>query len=134
MNLKINRKEVIDLKISVIPSNRPLTLSDKLFCNSKLDFLPLFMDLLRFCRCEHFKSMSTGFLIIWNSLYCLFISRSSHLQMFCKRDVFKNFTKFIRKHRCWSLFFSLFPTPDKTTITIIPQMNDSNNMHNIYIL
>lgn len=89
MNLKINRKEVIDLKISVIPSNRPLTLSDKLFCNSKPDFLPLFIDLLRFCKCEHFKSMSTGFLIIWNTLYYLFISRSSHLQMFCKRDVLK---------------------------------------------
>ena len=32
--------------------------------------------------------------------------RSSRPEVFCKKDVFRNFTKFKGKHLCWSLFFN----------------------------
>ena len=32
-------------------------------------------------------------------------TRSSHWEVFCKKGVLKNFTKFTGKHLCWSLFF-----------------------------
>ena len=34
-----------------------------------------------------------------------FLAQSSHLQMFCKVGVSKNFAKFTGKRLCWSLFF-----------------------------
>ena len=33
-------------------------------------------------------------------------ARSSHTEVFCKRGVLKNVTKFIGKHLCQSLFFN----------------------------
>ena len=38
---------------------------------------------------------------ILNSTY-----RSSRPEVFCKKDVFKNFAKFTGKHLCQSLFFN----------------------------
>ena len=47
-----------------------------------------------FCHCHLIKSRS-----------------SYYLQMFFKIGVLKNFTKFTKKHLCWS-FFSLSPVPE----------------------
>ena len=38
--------------------------------------------------------------------------RTRRLEMLCKKDTFKNFTKFRRKHLHWSLFFIKFQTVD----------------------
>ena len=35
-----------------------------------------------------------------------FLSRSSRLELFCRKDVLKNFLKFIGKHLCQSLFLN----------------------------
>ena len=35
-----------------------------------------------------------------------FISRSNRLEVFCKKDVLKNFAKFTGKQLCQSLFFN----------------------------
>ena len=40
------------------------------------------------------------------SLYDSIISRSSCPEVFCKKDLLKNFTKFTGKHLCQSLFFN----------------------------
>ena len=39
----------------------------------------------------------------------VFSRRSSHLEMFCKKGAFRNFTKFTGKHFCQSLFFNCRP-------------------------
>ena len=43
------------------------------------------------------------FIIIKNLEVCQ--SRSSHPEMFCEKDVLRNFAKFTGKHLCQSLFF-----------------------------
>ena len=42
-------------------------------------------------------------------LFPLQMARSSYLEVFCKKDIFKNFTKFKGKHRYRSLFFNKVP-------------------------
>ena len=39
------------------------------------------------------------------SLYDFIISKSSRPEVFCKKDILKNFAKFAGKHLCKSLFF-----------------------------
>ena len=40
-------------------------------------------------------------------LYCNFLKgRSSRWEMFSKKGILKNFSKFTGKHMCWSLFFN----------------------------
>ena len=42
----------------------------------------------------------------WLKIIILYYkSRSSHAEVFCKKGVLRNFTKFIGKHLCQSLFF-----------------------------
>ena len=45
---------------------------------------------------------------LWGSFYeaKLIMYRSSHLEVFCKKGVLRNFTKFTRKHFCWSVCFN----------------------------
>ena len=38
-------------------------------------------------------------------------SRSSRPEVFCKKSVLRNFTKFTEKHLCWSLSFNKVVTP-----------------------
>ena len=38
-------------------------------------------------------------------LFCRLIIRSSRLEVFCKKGVYRNFTKLTGKHLCQSLFF-----------------------------
>ena len=47
--------------------------------------------------------------------YCQII-RSSRPELFCKKVVLKNFTKFIEKHLCWSLFSSKVADVRPTTL------------------
>ena len=51
----------------------------------------------------------TGFwkLVFWYIyMYCSLKDRSNLQQVFCKKDVFKNFAKFTGKQLCQSLFFN----------------------------
>ena len=46
---------------------------------------------------------------LWPWCYCLaflLLFRSSFLEVFCKKGVFRNFAKFTGKHLCQSLFFN----------------------------
>ena len=40
------------------------------------------------------------------STFSVFITERRHLEVFCKKGVFRNFTKFTGKHQCQSLFFN----------------------------
>ena len=40
-----------------------------------------------------------------------FLYRSSYPEVFCKKDVFKNFTKFTGKHLCQNLFLNKVAGP-----------------------
>ena len=40
--------------------------------------------------------------------YTIFQCRSSRLEVFCKKGVLKDFTKFTEKHLCQSLFLNKF--------------------------
>ena len=44
--------------------------------------------------------------IVYLSLYDLHKCRSSRPEVFCKKGVLRNFTKFTGKHLCQSLFFN----------------------------
>ena len=46
----------------------------------------------------------TFLVISSNSCFCYFICRSSRPEVFCKKGLLKNLTKFTGKHFCWSIF------------------------------
>ena len=48
-----------------------------------------------------------GLILRWN---CVKLLRSRRPEVFCKKDVVRNFEKFTEKHLCQSLFFNKFAT------------------------
>ena len=53
---------------------------------------------------------------IWTLFTQRMMQRRSHREMFCKKGVLKNFTKFTGKDLCWSLFFNKVSSPRTSTL------------------
>ena len=87
--------------VKLPPNNEYLLIMDKYF---KTRRCPLFRGFTVFekHRCTR-RLLST----IWNdNLFRKKLTRSNRPEVFCKKDVLKNFEKFTEKHLCQNLFFN----------------------------
>ena len=82
-----------------------------LFKHKSLSFvvnLTLFLHHISIFWLEHLyilPKLAPELFKVKNELLPPLINRSSRPEVFCKKDILRNFAKFTGKHLCWSLFF-----------------------------